>query len=1071
MSRTRGSRPAWRPALRPALWPAAAAVAAAALLLATGGQPARAFTRQTFRNSFGTPTHLYWPPDAFPVKYVLNSAGTPDIPGTGEFTALRNGFQHWDDVTTSTVSFQDNGTSASGVLGNDGVNRMVFVTNDPDMHGTAIIALTLDTYNAIDGRILDADIKYNEDFTFDASGTPPGGTIDLEAVATHESGHLLGLDHSFLTAATMYPFYAFPQRTLDPDDIAGVSSIYPDPTFYSTTGRIRGSVRTLITDRPLYGINAVAVSALGQVDIASALSEDTGEFVLPGLLPGSYYVRIQPVNKANLGPYFQGAFVDFTPVYYNNAAGIPQATAVSVPAGGEAANISFLLPDRVPLVRFDGVAETNIFFTNPAGANDWFAVRFNANLLPESFQLDSFTFVNGGGAVNGYRLLVTPDTSGKPNLASPFADVTGVNATASQTKSVALGGIAVQQRQTLWLVIKYPQGQFASLGVDTDGIDSTPVFGLTGDSFASGDGTNWQTLTLSSALVNLGFTLTIVPITPPPKPQVSSLSPATLSRGQTATFTVTGQNLLTGLNASVSGTGVTVNSLTWQSNSSVQLSLTAAAGAATGPRDLTLNSPNGTTVLARSLLTVLPAISTTEILAVENTPALGGTTGVLVGVRLTNTLPIGGFSFRLAFNPVRLTPVLSTPPQGVANPTTRTAGFELLGATQISPGVLLCTGIADLVGGSVSSALPAGTGTVVKLSFAVAPEDSLLTFPITLTAANLSDATGATLVLPTLQAGSLQLKDWILGDLNLDSLPYTIADALTSVSALMGTLTLQSRQLLASDVNDDGVQNNVADTVFLVNVLLGLEVPLGKGLGPQEPPPGAPPVAAPPELASPSGFASAPVTLAARVLDAGTLAIDADLPVQVGGILLRLALSPGAHVTGVEAPGARDGGLAGELPVRWSQQGAAATVLLLGLSGERLGPGMGTLARVHVEGGQARLLSAEAANGQGRTLATTLSDTPALPRAVALSKPVPNPFNPLTTLWLELPARGRARLALVDARGRQVAVLVDEVLPAGRHRVEWRGQDAQGRVVASGVYYALLDANGTRVTRKLALVR
>lgn len=51
--------------------------------------------------------------------------------------------------------------------------------------------------------------------------------LDLDAVMTHEWGHTLGLGHSTTSTATMWPTYpGSSARTLDSDDIAGVSSLY-----------------------------------------------------------------------------------------------------------------------------------------------------------------------------------------------------------------------------------------------------------------------------------------------------------------------------------------------------------------------------------------------------------------------------------------------------------------------------------------------------------------------------------------------------------------------------------------------------------------------------------------------------------------------------------------------------------------------------------------------------------------------------------------------------------------------------------------------------------------------------
>ena len=49
----------------------------------------------------------------------------------------------------------------------------------------------------------------------------------LPAVATHEIGHALGLGHTSVEAATMYPWYDTGQATLHETDVRGIRSLYP----------------------------------------------------------------------------------------------------------------------------------------------------------------------------------------------------------------------------------------------------------------------------------------------------------------------------------------------------------------------------------------------------------------------------------------------------------------------------------------------------------------------------------------------------------------------------------------------------------------------------------------------------------------------------------------------------------------------------------------------------------------------------------------------------------------------------------------------------------------------------
>jgi hypothetical protein len=102
---------------------------------------------------------------------------------------------------------------------------------------------------------------------------------------------------------------------------------------------------------------------------------------------------------------------------------------------------------------------------------------------------------------------------------------------------------------------------------------------------------------------------------------------------------------------------------------------------------------------------------------------------------------------------------------------------------------------------------------------------------------------------------------------------------------------------------------------------------------------------------------------------------------------------------------------------------------------------------------------------------TAIPDTtgPALGLWLGLSHP--NPFGFRTTLSFELPQAGYAELTVYDVRGRKVAALVQEYLPAGPYTAEWNGLDSRGHGVAPGVYLARLSLGGQARIRKLVFTR
>lgn len=88
------------------------------------------------------------------------------------------------------------------------------------------------------------------------------------------------------------------------------------------------------------------------------------------------------------------------------------------------------------------------------------------------------------------------------------------------------------------------------------------------------------------------------------------------------------------------------------------------------------------------------------------------------------------------------------------------------------------------------------------------------------------------------------------------------------------------------------------------------------------------------------------------------------------------------------------------------------------------------------------------------------------PSAFALEAVYPNPFNPSATVAYRLAETGVVRLSVLDALGRQVALLQDGLVAAGRHELVF---DASG--LASGLYFARLESEDGVAVGKMLLIR
>jgi hypothetical protein len=94
-----------------------------------------------------------------------------------------------------------------------------------------------------------------------------------------------------------------------------------------------------------------------------------------------------------------------------------------------------------------------------------------------------------------------------------------------------------------------------------------------------------------------------------------------------------------------------------------------------------------------------------------------------------------------------------------------------------------------------------------------------------------------------------------------------------------------------------------------------------------------------------------------------------------------------------------------------------------------------------------------------------------LPSSLALAQNYPNPFNPSTRIQYDLPTSHVVRLRVYDNLGRQVAELVNGIQSAGHHEVAWNGRLANGGPAPSGTYFYQIDAGGSKLTRRMVLVK
>jgi len=97
---------------------------------------------------------------------------------------------------------------------------------------------------------------------------------------------------------------------------------------------------------------------------------------------------------------------------------------------------------------------------------------------------------------------------------------------------------------------------------------------------------------------------------------------------------------------------------------------------------------------------------------------------------------------------------------------------------------------------------------------------------------------------------------------------------------------------------------------------------------------------------------------------------------------------------------------------------------------------------------------------------TAVDDGSIVPEEFVLYQAYPNPFNPSTTISFQTPDMERVKLSIYNITGQEIATLIEAVLPAGVHEVNWRPDGLSG-----GVYYYRLETKTIQRTRSLVLLK
>ena len=263
------------------------------------------------------------------VPYFVNEQSVPDVSAVQLRDAVGRAFSSWQAAPNSLVQSQFQGFTTAVPGATDQRTTFGFVDRqDLDR----VLAATSFLLDGATGEILEADVFFNTRFNWSVAATGEPGRVDIESVALHEIGHLLGLGHSALgeteiipggrrviaSGSVMFPIAFSPgataERVLQADDIAGISELYPSSQFASTTTSINGRITK--GGSGVYGAHAVAINLATGAAVGGFSLNPEGDYVIAGLTPGVYVIRIEPLDDGETDSFFSGAIdVDFQVTY------------------------------------------------------------------------------------------------------------------------------------------------------------------------------------------------------------------------------------------------------------------------------------------------------------------------------------------------------------------------------------------------------------------------------------------------------------------------------------------------------------------------------------------------------------------------------------------------------------------------------------------------------------------------------------------------------------------------------------------------------------------------------------
>lgn len=281
------------------------------------------------------------------ITYRVTNRNAPGVTAEQLQTAIAQSFEEWARPENVQLSTSFAGFTSLEPDIRDGQNVLGFQSR-PDLDHT--LGSTSFQTSATTGALISADIFLNTTFQWSVASGGQASRFDVVSIMTHEIGHLLGLGHSALGETTssgggrsvtgkravMFPIAYSPgsieDRTIEADDIAGITDIYGGSAANNELGSIGG--RVTLNGTGVFGAHITAINITSGEMVSGFSLTNSGDFAIGALKPGVYLVRAEPLDDADIDGFFDDdapVNLNFRVTYFTKQ--------VAVPAGGSSGSI------------------------------------------------------------------------------------------------------------------------------------------------------------------------------------------------------------------------------------------------------------------------------------------------------------------------------------------------------------------------------------------------------------------------------------------------------------------------------------------------------------------------------------------------------------------------------------------------------------------------------------------------------------------------------------------------------------------------------------------------------------